>query len=82
MRFVPGDAPAEAIAFAVLIGVILAAVQFHRRIHDHLLLAGEHLFLTKGPVPGEHVEYGGVQVIAAVQAVRSDHVRGRLFRKI
>ena len=80
MLFVVHNAPAEAVPVSVIVSIFLAAVQLYRREHHRLFLTGEHLFFPQRPVPGEHIEYGGVQIIAAVQAVRADDIRGGLFR--
>ena len=67
--------PAEAVAvLAVLVLILLAAVQYGGRVHHLLLLERDDLALAQDTVPFEHIEDVGVNVVVAVQAVERGHV--------
>ena len=53
-----------------------------RSVHFCLFIFRKDRFLVQRSVPGKHVEDGCVRIVAAIKAVRADHVSSVFFRDI
>ena len=68
------EKPAEAVAVSVLVYKGFSVVERDWCVHYLLFLMGQYGALAKSPVPLEHIEDIGINVVVAVQTVKSGHI--------